>query len=219
MRIETLIPFLFVGIPVGIFLLANVFLWNNRKTAWRETALLMNAEYSGERLLLCGTIQGKCNGRSFRVAIRRIGGAGTGKHTCTWITVSLLNKGLMICLPSVFFDRRCDPAKAFKKIAFMEDMRVFVKNVKVKRIKTEALAPEEQVQLATALKGWNPRFSAHGNPVGRESVNVQHQEVVFSERNVITDVQRIKALVDLVTELANRIENSPVGQRDSVAYP
>jgi hypothetical protein len=207
---EVLIPSLLVGVPVGIFLLVKVLLWKIRKARWREAATIMNAEYSGEGLLRCGKIQGKRKGRPFKIEIRQTGGGRTGKFAATWITAPLLNKGLVLYLPSTFFDRGCDPAKALKKRRYMQDVRVFVTHIQVERVESESLLPEEQTQFAAALKGWDPTFSAVGNPVGRESVTVQPQEVVFSENRVITDVRRLEALADLVTELANRIEKNPI---------
>jgi len=210
MNLEALIPYLFVGIPVGIFLLVKMLLWKIRKDRWREAAIIMNAEYGGEGLLHCGKIQGKRKGRPFKIEIRQTGGGRTGKYAATWVTAPLLNRGLVLYFPSAFFDTRCDPAKAFKKRKHMQDIRVFVTHIQVERIESEPLLPEEQAKLATALKGWDPTFSTVGNPVGRESVTVQPQEVVFSESRVITDVRRLEALADLVTELANRIEKNPI---------
>ncbi len=210
MSLSTLIPFLFVGVPVILFLVVNVLLWRNRKERWREAASLMNAQYGGEGWLRCGTIQGRRNGRAFKIEVRLIGGAGRGKHPSTWITAPLLNSGLELFLPSAFFERGCDPAEASKRITFMEDVRVFVTKVRMERVRTEALVPQEQAQLAKALEGWNPALSDAGNPVGRQSVIVRPGEIVFSRNGVITDVRRLQALADLVTELARRIEGNPV---------
>ena len=205
-----LIIFVIIGIPVGIFALVSTLLWRMRKARWREAAMRLGAEYSGEKFFQCGTIQGKCNDRSFNVEIRRISHGQSGEVPYTWITAPLLNKGVGLHFPSAFFDKRCDPAEAFKKIPFVEDVRLFVTTLQIDRIKTKPLTPEEQAQLAVALKGWQPGLSAIGNPVGKEGITVQPQEVVFSEVRVVKDVRRIEALVDLVTELAKRIEENPV---------
>jgi len=204
----TLLPFLLLAVPVGIFLLVNVLLARMRKARWREAAMLMNAEYGGEGLLRCGIIQGTRGGRPFKVEVRRIGGAGTGKYNCTWVTAPLDNKGPVIHLPRAFFEKGCDPAEAQKKVPYTEDVRVFTTSMQVERVKSEPLTPEEQARLADALKGWNPTLSAVGNPVRKESVTVQPEQVVFSEMKVTTDVRRMEALVDLVTELARRIESA-----------
>ncbi len=210
MTISVLITFLIIGVPVGTFVLVGVLLWRMRKARWREAAMLMGAQYSGEKFFRCGTIQGERNGRSFKVEIRKIRHSGSGEYAYTWITAPLLNKGVILHFPPAFFDKGCNPAEAFKKTPFVEDVRVFVTTIQVDRIKTDALVPEEQAQLATALKGWNPGLSPIGNPVGKEGVTVESQEVVFSEVRVVKDVRRIEALVDLVTELAKRIEENPV---------
>jgi hypothetical protein len=166
----------------------------------------MNAEYSGEGLMRCGTIEGTRNGRAFRIEIRRIGSAGHGKHSCTWVTAPLDNKGPVLHLPRAFFEKGCDPAEACKRVPYTEDMRVFTTSVQVDRVKSEPLTAEEQARLADALKGWDPTLSAVGNPVGKDSVTVQKDQVVFSRMKVIRDARRLEALADLVTELARRIE-------------
>lgn len=204
MTLSTLVPYLFIAVPVGVFLVVNMLLWRIRKARWRDAAMLMNAEYSAKGFHRCGTIRGERNGRAFKAETRRISGGRSGKYTVTRITAPLANRGVTLQLPPAFFDRGCDPAAAFKKVAFTEDVRVFVTSMQVDRVKNVALTSKEQAQLAAALKGWNP--------TGKESVTVQSEEVVFSKMKVISDVRLIEELVDLVTGLGNRIEENPVGE-------
>ena len=202
-----LIAFLFVAVPVGVFLLVNVLLWKARKAAWRAAAAEMNAEYSGEGLLSCGTIEGTRNGRPFRIEVRRIGAAGSGKYSYTWVSAPLDNKGPVLHLPRPFFEKGCDPAEAQKLVSYTEDMRVFTTSMEVERIRRDPLSPEERNRLAAALEGWDPTLSAVGNPLRKEGVSVQAEQVLFSESKVIRDARRLEALADVVTELARRIEN------------
>ena len=202
MNIETLLT---VGILTTISVL-YFFLIQYRKSQYRKLAKELRADYAPQGIFGNGKISGITNGKKFTLENIQ---TSSGKSSTFWthISIDCQNKGILLYVRNDFFKNFPNWKAAFTVGKRKE--RVFFTHIDIKN----AFLPLKERYQPQALNILEGIKSTYNERIKKGNFDISKSLVTYKVHGIMKNIDKIKRVLDVLSRIAQNIENNPIGEK------